>query len=427
MPSLGFDMTEGKLARWLKKVGDKIDKGEAIAEIETEKATVEIEATAPGTVREIIVPPGQTVPVGTVIAVIAELGGAQPAVTTPATAMAEPKRETARPPVPATSRPATGGNGGRQNAPERTAVETGVETRVKASPLARRMAQAAGVDLAQIHGTGPGGRIMERDIEAATAQRAPTTPAQRPAPPAPPSSAPVPPAPAAPGGESVSLNKMRQAIARRMTESKTTVPHFYVTVEINLDAAMNVRQQLNALASDADKVSVNDLVIAAVARTLRQFPNFNASFHDGALQMHPQINIGLAVALEDGLITPVVRDADQKSLRMIATQAKQLGERARSNKLRADDLGGATFTVSNLGMFGADEFIAIINPPEAAILAVGAATRRPVVVDDAIRIATVMKATLSVDHRVADGAQAARFLQAFRKLLENPVNLLVNG
>lgn len=427
MPSLGFDMTEGKLSRWLKKEGDKIIKGEAIAEIETEKATVEIEATVDGTLREITVPAGQTVPVGTVIGLVAEPGESTPSTTTPATAIPQPKPETARATSGATNRPATTGNGGRHGATEGTHEETHGETRIKASPLARRMAQEAGIDLAQIQGTGPGGRIMERDIEAATAQRAapaPRAPAPSPARPAP---APTRPAPPAPAGEGVPLNKMRQAIARRMTESKTTVPHFYVTVEINMTEAMNVRQQLNALASDAEKISVNDLVIAATARTLKQFPNFNASYRDGTLEMHPQINIGIAVALEDGLITPVVRDADKKSLRAIATEAKQLGERARTNKLRADDLGNATFTISNLGMFGADEFIAIINPPEAAILAVGAATKRPIVVDDQIRIAPMMKATISVDHRVADGAQAARFLQALKKLLENPVSLLLNG
>ncbi len=218
---------------------------------------------------------------------------------------------------------------------------------------------------------------------------------------------------------------MRQAIARRMTESKTTAPHFYVTVEVNMTEALRMREQLNAVASDADKLSVNDLVVAAAARSLTQFPNLNASFRDGSLEKHPQINIGIAVALEDGLITPVVHDADQKSVKAIAAESRQLSERARANRLRADDLTGSTFTVSNLGMFGTDEFIAIINPPEAAILAVGAATKRPIVENEQVQIAPVMKATLSVDHRVADGAQAARFLAAFRKLLENPMNLLV--
>ena len=274
------------------------------------------------------------------------------------------------------------------------------------------MAQEAGLDLAQIKGTGPGGRIMERDIQTAAVQ-------------------PPPPAPPPKSGEGrgapAPLNKMRQAIARRMTESKTTVPHFYVTVEINMAEALKMREQLNAIAADADKVSVNDLVIAAAAKILLQFPNFNASYRDGALEKHPQINIGIAVALDDGLITPVLRDADKKSLKQIAAESKALNERARNNKLRADDIGGGTFTISNLGMFGVDEFIAIINPPEAAILAVGAAIKRPIVAaKDELKIAPMMKVTISVDHRVADGAQAARFLQALTTLLENPVNLLVN-
>ncbi len=275
------------------------------------------------------------------------------------------------------------------------------------------MAQEAGIDLSQISGTGPGGRIMERDVETAKSVRASAVPAQ-------PVHAAGPPA-----GTIEPLNRMRQAIARRMTESKTTVPHFYVTIEINMTEALQMRDQLNAVASDADRVSVNDLVVAAAARTLSQFPNLNASYRDGSLEMHSQINIGIAVALEDGLITPVVHAADKKSVKAIAAESKQLGERARTNKLRADDLTGSTFTISNLGMFGADEFIAIIRPPEAAILAVGAATKKPIVEGDQVRIAPLMKATLSVDHRVADGAQAARFLAAFRKLLENPMNLLM--
>ena len=395
MPSLGFDMTEGKLANWLKKEGDRVEKGQAIAEIETEKATVEIQASESGVMQKIIVPAGQTVPVGTILAMI----------TSPPTPLP--------PPPPG---PPGGGGGGRGGGVGGGGGGGwwggGGEARIKASPLARRMAQEAGLDLAQIKGTGPGGRIMERDIQTAAVQ-------------------PPPPAPPPKSGEGrgapAPLNKMRQAIARRMTESKTTVPHFYVTVEINMAEALKMREQLNAIAADADKVSVNDLVIAAAAKILLQFPNFNASYRDGALEKHPQINIGIAVALDDGLITPVLRDADKKSLKQIAAESKALNERARNNKLRADDIGGGTFTISNLGMFGVDEFIAIINPPEAAILAVGAAIKRPIVAaKDELKIAPMMKVTISVDHRVADGAQAARFLQALTTLLENPVNLLVN-
>ncbi len=421
MPSLGFDMTEGKLANWLKKEGDKVEKGQAIAEIETEKATVEIEASISGTIRSIIVQPGQTVPVGTVIAVIGEPGDQGTTPQQPGTGAPKPATRN----VPPSEKPAP------ERKPAGQVQHAETETRVRASPLARRMAQEAGLDLSMITGTGPGGRIMERDIQGAMAGRAPAPlapsrlQAQPPAKPSPPPQAPA--APRTPAQGPTPLNKMRQAIARRMTESKTTVPHFYVTVAVNMTRALQLREQLNALASDAEQVSVNDLVISAAARTLTQFRYLNASYRDGSLEQHPEINIGIAVALEDGLITPVIHNADSKSLRAIAAETKQVTERSRLNRLRADDLTGSTFTVSNLGMFGVDAFVAIINPPEAAILAVGSAVKQPIVLDDQVSIAPVMKATVSVDHRVADGAQAARFMAAFKKLMENPMNLLLSG
>ncbi len=412
MPSLGFDMTEGKLANWIKKEGERVDKGQAIAEIETEKATVEIEASVAGVLQKILVQADQTVPVGTVIALIAEPGEAAPSTSTPATALPEPVAAESAGAQPAVKRPTNGGQ----------IVHDG--DRIKASPLARRMAAEAGLVLSDISGTGPGGRIMERDIEAAKqSARVPAEPERLKPSPVP---APTPSAEAATTGDRTPLNKMRQAIARRMTESKTTVPHFYVTVAINMGEALKMREQLNAMAGNGDKISVNDLVVAAVARTLPQFPMLNASYRDGALEKHARINIGIAVALDDGLITPVLRDADKKTLKTIAVESKALGDRAHSNKLRSDDLGGSTFTISNLGMFGVDEFVAIINPPEAAILAVGAAIKQPVVDGDGeLKVAPMMKATISVDHRAADGAQAARFLQALKTLLENPVNLLL--
>jgi pyruvate dehydrogenase E2 component (dihydrolipoamide acetyltransferase) len=274
------------------------------------------------------------------------------------------------------------------------------------------MAEEAGLDLSRIKGTGPGGRVVERDIQAAIAAGPAPAPPGVPAVPAP--------------GATVPLNRMRKTIARRMTESKATAPHFYVTVEINMDDAMRMREQLNILAPEAERISVNDLIVAAAARTLTRFPALNASYREDNLEMHSQVNIGIAVALEDGLIPPVLRDADKKTLKGIAAESRALTERARANKLRSDDLGGGTFTVSNLGTFDVDEFIAIINPPEAAILAVGAVTRRPVAAAGEIRISSIMKTTLSVDHRVSDGAQAGRFMQEFRKLLENPVNLLAD-
>jgi pyruvate dehydrogenase E2 component (dihydrolipoamide acetyltransferase) len=392
MPSLGFDMTEGRLDRWLKSEGERVEKGQAIAEIETEKATVEIEAAASGILARIIVQAGQTVPVGTVIGIIAEAGEEVAAAPAPPA------------PTPSAPAPEAEKEAGKAAAPP--------EARVLASPVARKMAEEAGIDLSRIKGTGPGGRVLERDVQAAiAAMPAPATPG-------------IPAGP--PPGAAVPLSRMRQTIARRMAESKAKAPHFYVTVEINMDEAMKLREQLNRPAPEAERISVNDLIVAAAARTLARFPVLNASYREGGLEMHSQVNIGIAVALEDGIIPPVLRDADKKTLRTIAAESRALTERARANKLRSDDLGGGTFTVSNLGMFDVDEFIAIINPPEAAILAAGAVAPRPVAAGGEVRVASLMKATLSVDHRVADGAQAGRFMQAFKKLLENPVNLLAD-
>ena len=400
MPSLGFDMTEGVVARWLKKEGEQVEKGQPIVEIETEKATVEVEAAASGVLKEIIVPEGETVAVGTVIGMIAapdEMTAVKPA-----------KKPEARVPSPLP-----------EEEPEGSEEETGAgkpeeaepaERRVKASPVARKMAGEAGIDLARIRGSGPGGRVMERDVQAAMAAGpSPAEPEARAGPPA---------------GESVPLNRMRMAIARRMAESKARAPHFYVTVEINMDEAQKMREQLNRIAPDSEKISVNDMIVAAAARTLARFPDMNASYHEGSLEKHSRIDIAIAVALPDGLVPPVLRDADRKSLRDVAAGTKALSERARAGRLRSGDLGSSTFTISNLGMFDVDEFIAIINPPEAAILAVGAVIPRPIAAEGVVRIASMMKTTLSVDHRVADGAQAGRFLQEFKTLLENPVNLL---
>ncbi len=412
MPSLGFDMTAGKLARWLKQEGDQVKKGEAIAEVETEKATVEIEAFGSGLLQKILVPAGETVPVNTLIGIIAEPGEkveAPEGAGAPAVGKAV---EAAPPPAP------TG------------VAEAPGDGRIKASPIAKRMAEDAGIDLRTLKGSGPGGRIMEKDVQAAIAQNqaapiavSPGSGTERlavkPAPPA------VPAPSTAPASE-IALTRLRQTIASRMTQSKTTAPHFYVTVEINMGDALKLREQLNNLASDEEKVSVNDLVLAAAARTLTKFPPFNASYRGDKLELHSQIGIGVAIAVEEGLLTLTLHDADKKSLKQIAVETKGMGARARTNKLHPDDLGQSTFTVSNLGMFGVDEFAAIINPPEAAILAVGAAVKRAVVIHDEIKMATTMKVTLSVDHRVADGAQAAHFLQELKKLLENPVNLLVS-
>lgn len=414
MPSLGFDMTSGAIARWLKNEGDKVTQGDAIAEVETEKATVEIQAFATGVLQKIVVPAGQTVPVGTVIGTIDAPGEAAAMTPAPAPSSAASPPTAAPAPQKTEPEPRPGdGNGW-----------------IKASPVARRMAQAEGLNLREIQGTGPGGRIVQRDVEEYIAHRqAKRAPVATPEPPpaAPFYKAPAPATPTAPvaAGQEMVLSRMRQAIARRMAESKQTIPHFYVTFDVNMTEAMRMREQLNALAPEGEKLSVNDLIIAAVARILKKWPVLGASFGGDRLQMHSAINIGVAVALESGLITPVLHDVDKKSLKELGREAHALVERTRANKMRPEDLTGSTFTLTNLGMFGVEEFSAIINPPEAAILAVGAVEKRPIVVGDEIRIAQMMKATLSVDHRVADGAQAAQFMRDLKTLLENPVNLLM--
>ena len=411
MPSLGFDMTEGKLVRWVKQEGDTVERGEVIAEVETEKAVVEIEAAVSGVLRKISVPAGETVAVGTVIGLIA---GAGEAVDDKADRKRKPSGP---PPRPEERKEAPKERKEPEEAKQPEEAEKReepkgepAERRIKASPIARRMAGEAGIDLARIEGSGPGGRVMERDVQAAIdAREAPAEPPKE---------------ERAPAAEAAPQSRMRRTIARRMAESKAKAPHFYVTVEVDMGEAMRMRKQLNELSPEGEPVSVNDLVVAAAARTLPRFPELNASYREESLERHSRIDIGIAVAVPDGLITPVLRGADRKGLRTIAAESRALSERARTGRLKADDLGPGTFTISNLGMFDVDEFIAIINPPETAILAVGAVTRRPVAAGDDVRIAPVMKATLSVDHRAADGAQAGRFLQELRKLLENPVNLL---
>ena len=398
LPALGFDMTSGAVARWLKNEGDAVREGEAIAEVDTEKATVEIQAFATGVLQKKMVAPGQNVPVGTAIAII---GVAGETVNVPATQ-----------PVAAT--PIT-----NQSA-EIKSPETKNDAWIKASPVARKIAEVEKINLAEIVGTGPGGRIVEKDVKQFLARRA-TMPAH----PSTPLRSAHDASRSVQDTNPVALTRIRQAIARRMTESKTTVPHFYVTFEINLTEAMRMREQLNALGKDDEKISVNDLVIAAVARTLTKWRMFNASFRGDKLELHTAINIGIAVTRDDGLITPVLHDADKKSLKELARASRALAERTRANKMRPDDLTGGTFTISNLGMFGVEEFSAIINPPEAAILAVSAVIKKPIVVGEQVQIAQMLKATLSVDHRVADGAQAAQMMRDLKTLLENPINLLI--
>jgi pyruvate dehydrogenase E2 component (dihydrolipoamide acetyltransferase) len=410
MPKLGFDMAEGTLVRWVKNEGEDINKGDVLAEIETDKATVEVESSATGVVLKLLVDQGAVVPVSTPIAVVGEKGE-KVDVAAPEVESA-PEKEA---PAPAET-PASQAQPGSAPAKE---TATTPEGRIKASPLARRVAEEKNVNLNAIQGTGPGGRIVRRDIEVALASGAQTldrglqtvsTP-----------SAVV----ISHEDQTIQLPKLRQAIARRMTESTTTVPHFYVTHEFKMDALMAMRKQINDYLPDNEKISVNDFIVKAVALTLRQFPNLNASFAGDKVVRHGAVNVGVAVSVEGGLLTVAHKDTDQKPLRQVSAEVKAMVARAREGKVKPDDIEGSTFSVSNMGMYDVENFSAIINPPEAGILAVGSAREVPVVEEGEIRPGWRMKATLSVDHRVSDGAEGARFLQALAGFLENPVRMLV--
>jgi pyruvate dehydrogenase E2 component (dihydrolipoamide acetyltransferase) len=411
MPKLGFDMAEGMLVRWVKQVGEQINKGDVLAEIETDKATVEVESSVSGTVLQLIVDQGTMVPVNAPIAVVGEAGekveskpvdsGSKAAAPTPAATPAPQSAPTPAPVAQASSAPSAGP--------------------VKASPLAKKIARDQKVDLAHIRGTGPGGRIVRRDIEAALAGGAQPSAASRPA---------VQPAPAYQAlitaeDKSVSTTKLRQAIGRRLVESKQTIPHFYVTHEYKMEALMEMRKQINAYLPEIEKVSVNDFIVKAVALTLRQFPNLNATLNGNEIVQFGHVNVGVAVTVPGGLMTVVVKDADQKALRQISGEVKAMASRARDGKVKPEDVDGSTFSTSNLGMYDVDEFIAIINPPEAAILAIGSAREVPVVDGGQVKAGWRMKATISVDHRVSDGAEAAQFMQKLAEFLENPVRMLV--
>lgn len=403
MPKMSDTMEEGKIVRWLKHEGDQVERGEVIAEIETDKANVEMEAYEAGVLRRLLASEGDTVPVGQAIAVLESPQEATPVEPTP-----RPQPEATQPmPLPEAEVAAA-----KEQKPPVTAEVT---ERILASPVARKMAEDKGIDLAQVRGTGPNGRITEADIEAYMKQQESPTAAPQVAPPAP-TAGEVP-------SEEQELSRMRKTIAERMTRSKQSIPHFYVTAQIEMDWSAKMREELNEDETQA-KVSFTDLIIKACALALRAFPSVNGSYHDDKLLLHKQINVGIAVALDDGLIVPVLHDADKKPLRQIATETRELAQRARENRLHASDLSGATFTISNLGMFDVESFIAIINPPETASLAVGTIRDVPVVADGAIGISKLMKATVSADHRVLDGAVAARFLQEVKRRLESPIGLL---
>lgn len=410
MPKLGFDMAEGVLVRWVKQVGEPIHKGEVLAEIETDKATVEVESAVSGVVLQHLVDPGTSVPVNDPIAVVGA-EGEQVSVSSHQSSASNEQ-------VAAEETIAQPQDQKIQEA--QSAISNQQSAIVKASPLAKKIAREKGVDLGSIVGTGPGGRIVRRDIEAALSKQSPVTGEQ--------SAAPIPsyqlPVTAA-RDEVVPTTKLRQAIGRRLVESKTTIPHFYVTHEYKMEALMDLRKQLNGYLPDGEKLSVNDFIVKAVALALREFPNLNATLQGEQIIRKGQVNVGVAVTVPGGLMTVVVKDADQKPLRVISSEVKAMAARAREGRVKPEDVDGSTFSTSNLGMYDVEDFIAIINPPEAAILAIGSAREVPVVENGQIKAGWRMKATISVDHRISDGAEAAQFMQALAKYLEEPVRMLV--
>jgi pyruvate dehydrogenase E2 component (dihydrolipoyllysine-residue acetyltransferase) len=418
MPRLSDTMQEGTIARWLKKPGDEIKKGDVLAEIETDKATMDLEAYEEGTLHQILAQEGETVPIGQVVALIGTGAVAQNVVAGPATVVTgADKAEVA----PAKARASTGSDG--------LTVSEGDERRAtKASPLARRIAGEHSIDLGLVQGTGPGGRIVRDDIEDFLEQRgaptAPAAPAPATIPAAPPQAvlAPVVPPPEA---EVVKLSRVQMLIARRLTESKQTIPHFYVSSEVDMTDVLAMRQTFNASAGeDGVKVTVNDLIVKACALALEKFPEVNSTLKEDQLIEYKHINVGFAVDVPGGLVVPVIRDTNIKGVRTIAREAKALITRARANKLSPIDLEGGTFSVSNLGMMDASSFIAVINPPQVAILAVASTRKQFVPVDGQPVLRDLMPMTISADHRVLYGATVARFLQEVKRLLQNPYSLL---
>ena len=436
MPALSPTMEEGTLAKWLVKPGDTVNAGDIMAEIETDKATMEFEAVDEGTIASIAVDEGtEGVKVGTVIAMLAEEGEdpEEAAAAAPSnddsedekaddTASAdesssEPAKTTPRKsaePAPAAARPET-------KAPAAPKDDSG--ERIIASPLARRIAEQQGIDLATVTGSGPRGRIVKADLEGAEAGKAQAKDSATPAPS---------PKPAQQGGdldapyEATKLNNVRKVIAKRLTEAKQTIPHIYLTVDVRLDALLDLRKQLNSsLEADGVKLSVNDLLIKALARALQRVPACNVSFQGDELYQYSREDISVAVAAPSGLITPIIRDAGKKGLAQISTEMKELAGKAKDNKLQPHEFQGGTASLSNLGMFGTKQFDAVINPPQAMILAVGAGEQRPHVIEGALGVATVMSATGSFDHRAIDGADGAQLMEAFKQLVENPMGLVV--
>jgi pyruvate dehydrogenase E2 component (dihydrolipoamide acetyltransferase) len=445
MPKLSPTMEEGQISRWLKQEGDKVSMGEPLAEIDTDKATMEMQALGSGVLRKILLKEGESVPLGQLIAVIGEpdedisalLKQADASAQTQTATQADKtdKAEASTAQATPTQSQSTDSNAktgnasgnGAQSAPP----DGQTSDRLVVSPLAARMAAEAGINLRSLIGSGPGGRIVKRDIEAAmnASQQAEASASQAPQrhlravqPGAQPAQAPTVEGASPYRDEPTSV--MRQTIARRLVTSIGPVPHFFLTTEIEMDRVVEMRRSINEIDAEL-KISINDVIIKVAAAALIQHPQVNASFQDRAIRYYERADIGVAVAIEDGLITPVVRSADQKSLSQIAGEVRELAERARSRKLLPEEYTGATFSISNLGMLGIDEFTAVINPPEAAILAVGAVTPKPVVRDGQVVVRQMMRVTMSCDHRVIDGATGARFLQTFKRLLENPLLMIV--
>jgi pyruvate dehydrogenase E2 component (dihydrolipoamide acetyltransferase) len=422
MPALSPTMEEGTLAKWLVKEGDNVSSGDILAEIETDKATMEFEAVDEGKIARILVAEGSDgVKVGTPIAILA--GDGEDASATPAPTPAAdpaPKAEPAKAPTP---EPEVKGYGASPVEDAEVAAAApkpaaGKGDRIKASPLARRIVEAQGIDLASLTGSGPGGRIVKADVEGGKlAAAAPATAA-------------APQAQAAPVDtgiphEAVKLSNMRKTIARRLTEAKQTIPHIYLTVDIQLDALLKLRSELNkGLESRGIKLSVNDLLIKALAAALIEVPECNVSFAGDQLLKYSRADISVAVSIPGGLITPIIADAAAKTVSAIATEMKDLAARARDGKLQPHEYQGGTASISNMGMYGIKQFDAVINPPQGMILAVGAGEKRPYVINDSLQIATVMSATGSFDHRAIDGADGARLMQAFKRLVENPLGML---
>jgi len=410
MPSMGADMTEGTIAKWLKAEGDSVSRGDKLAEIETDKTVVEMEAYAEGLLRKIVVPEGTLVQVGTVIAFIGDAGDEITEVAEAVPAAEAPKSEAE--PVSATPAPAPVQQAAPTPAPAPVAAAPG--GRVKASPIARKLAEEKGIDIAAVPGTGPGGRITKTDVDNFTPSPAFAASGGR--------------AAVVMDGSDTPLSSMRQAIARVTVKSKTESPHYYVTHEVNMGPAMTFRAQLNeALVDDGERVSVNDMVLRAVAIALLKHPKWNSSFDGDKLIGHADINLGVAIALEEGLIVPAVIGIQNMSLIEISRAVRDLGKRARGEggSLTQSEMTAGTFGTSNLGMFATDTFAAIIVPPNAGIIAVGAVKEKPIVKDGEIVIGKTMNATISADHRVGDGAEAAILMGEFQKALENPARLML--